>query len=172
MLGYVLLESLTASWLAFVFETTYRLPSRYAALALVAFWSGVLLGRLAIAFLPGRLTLWPALVACSAGLFLAAAGAAAAGTLPLRFALAFALGFFAGPIWPVMVMVTSVSCGSEKRTAAVIGIGAAGYAAGPFLGSLLLRFGLVPRYFLILAALALGVLVLCLRGRAVHRRGG
>ena len=128
------------------------------------------LGRFSIALLPARFTLWPTLLACSALLFLSTTLSAAIGSQAARFGLAFLLGFSAGPIWPVIVMTSSVFCRAERLTAAVIGGGAIGFAAGPFLGSLVLRLHLEPRYFLFQAGLAAAVLVLCLFGYAVHRR--
>ncbi len=170
MFVYVILESLTAAWLSYVFEITYRLTARDAALALATFWVAVTLGRFAVVLLPDRWTLWPALLACSAALLVLAVFLSAFGPLAARFALVFLLGVAAGPMWPVIVMTTAVSCRSERLTAAVIGAGALGSAVGPSLGSLLLRFGLAPRYFLVMAAAAAGVLAFCLLGYAVHRR--
>lgn len=170
MFVYVLLENLTAAWLSYVFEVTYRLTARDAALALAAFWAAMILSRFGVVLLPDRWTLWPALLACSASLFLASCLLWAAGPLAARFALVSLLGFAAGPIWPVVVMTTAVSCRSQRRTAAVIGFGALGSAIGPSLGSLLLRFGLLPRYFLVLAAVAAMVLGVCLLGYRIHRR--
>lgn len=170
MFVYVMLENLIAAWLSYVFEETYRLTAGDAALALAAFWVAVTLSRLAVVLLPDRWTLWPALLACSVALFIMAALLWAAGPLAARFALVFLLGVAAGPIWPVIVMTTAVYCRSERLTAAVIGFGALGSAVGPSLGSLLPRFGLVPRYFLVLAAVAAVVLGVCLLGYGIQRR--
>jgi MFS family permease len=78
----------------------------------------------------------------------------------VRYAGVLLLGAACGPVWPVIVMTTSVTCGSERRTSAVIGLGAIGFAAGPLLGSLLLKSGLAERFFGLQLALAVVVLVL------------
>ncbi len=160
MLFYVTLESLSAAWLSYVFESRYRLDARQAAVALMLFWAGMLAGRFSIVFLPARWTLWPALRMSSlaivaAGLLLALVQARLA-----RYAGVVLLGAACGPMWPVIVMITSVACGSERRTSAVIGLGAIGFASGPLLGSLLLKAGLAAHFFRF--QLALGVLVLAL----------
>jgi hypothetical protein len=63
-------------------------------------------------------------------------------------------------MWPVIVMTTSVTCRSDRRTSAVIGLGAIGFASGPLVGSLLLKARLEAHFFTF--ELALGVLVLVL----------
>jgi len=170
MIAYVILESIAASWLAYIFEVTYRLTARDAALALAAFWAGVTLGRFAIVLLPDRWTLWPALLACSAALLVLAGLLAGWGSLHARFALVFLLGLAAGPIWPTIVMTTAVSCRSEHRTAAVVGVGALGFALGPLLGSLLVRLRLTSYYFLVLAGTAAAILAICLASYTMYRR--
>ncbi len=170
VLIYDILESLTAAWLPYVYEVTYSLPAREAALALALFWAGMILGRFAIVLLPLRYTVWPALLSSAVLAFLAACALAAVGQQAARYALAFLLGAAAGPLWPVLVMTSSVSFRSQRRTASVIGVGAVGFACGPLLGSLILRGGLAFRFFQIQALLAAAVLLLCLLGFALRRR--
>jgi fucose permease len=170
MLFYVTLESLSAAWLSYIFEARYRLSAREAALALMLFWAGMLVGRFYIVLLPARWTLWPALRVSSlaiaaAGLLLALVDLPAA-----RYAGVALMGVACGPMWPVVVMTTSVTCGSERRTSAVIGMGALGFASGPLLGSLLLKAGLAAHFFRF--ELALGLLVLAFSFSAGARYRG
>jgi len=72
-------------------------------------------------------------------------------------------------MWPVIVMTTSVTCGSEQRTSTVIGLGAIGFACGPLLGSLLLEAGLEARFFAFELVLGVLVLALCLLAAASYR---
>jgi fucose permease len=160
MLVYVVLESLSAAWLSYIFESHYRLSAREAAIALMLFWVGMLVGRLYIVFLPARWTLWPALLISSLAIVLVTLLLALVDLRVVRYAGVLLLGAAAGPVWPVLVMTTRVTCGSERRTSAVIGLGAIGFAAGPLLGSLLLAAGLGAHFFIF--ELALGVAVLCL----------
>jgi fucose permease len=169
MLIYVTLESLSAAWLSYVFETRYQLSAREAAVALMLFWAGMLLGRLAPVFLPARWTLWPTLLAASLAIVAAALLLALAEPRAVRFAGVLLLGAASGPMWPVIVMTTSVACRSERRTSAVIGMGALGFASGPLLGTLLLKAGLEARFFTALLALGALVLGLCLLAAASKR---
>ncbi len=172
MLFYVTLESLSAAWLSYIFEARYRLSAREAAVVLMLFWAGALLGNLSIVFLPARWTLWPSLLAATlaivaAGLLLALVDLRAA-----RYAGVLLMGAACGPLWPVIVMTTSVTCRSERRTSAVIGLGAIGFASGPLLGSLLLKAGLEAHFFSFELGLGALVLSLCLLAAAGRRAGG
>ena len=180
MLSAVLIESYSAAWLAYAFELRYALAARDASLALVLFWAGSMTGRLVILLLPPRWTLWPALVVSSAALLLAAAGLAAAPTMDARFAFVALLGVFLGPLWPVIVMISSAAFPSEKRTSTLIGIGALGFATGPMLGTLVLAQHWTSHFFLFHLGLAGLIVASCLvawRGHstaalAAPRRGG
>jgi fucose permease len=157
MLVAVTLESLSASWLSYVFEIRETLTARDAALVLALFWIGMMAGRFSIVLLPVRLTLWPAMAASAAGVLAVTACLAFVPLLAIRCALVAFLGFFLGPMWPVIVMASASTFQSEKLTSAVIGTGAVGFATGPLLGSLILRLGGVREFFLV--PLGLGVLV-------------
>lgn len=170
MLFGVTLESLSAAWLSYIFELRYGLTAQNAALALVIFWSGMILGRFSIVLLPTRWTLWPALLAASLGILATTTCLAAVSLLPVRYALGGVLGFFVGPLWPVNVMTSSTTFGSEKMTSTIIGMGAIGFASGPLLGSLLLRFGLAPRFFQLQLALGALILAFCLASRLSRAR--
>jgi fucose permease len=172
MLFYVTLESLSAAWLSYIFETRYRLGAREAAVALMLFWAGMLLGRLSPVFLPARWTLWPTLLAASLAIVAASLLLALVQARAARYAGVLLLGAASGPMWPVIVMTTSVTCRSERRTSVVIGLGAIGFASGPLLGTLLLKAGLEAHFFTMLMALGVLVLGLCLLAAASHRAGG
>ena len=169
MLVYVTLESLSAAWLSYIFEARYRLSAREAAVVLMLFWAGVFLGRFLIVLLPVRWTLWPTLLVSSLAIVASALLLAFVERLAVRHAGALLLGVFCGPMWPVIVMITSVTCGSERRTSTVIGMGAIGFASGPLLGSLLLRAGQSGRFFALQAVLGAVVLALCLLAAASYR---
>jgi fucose permease len=171
MLFYVTLESLSAAWLSYIFEARYRLSAREAALALMLFWAGMIVGRFYIVLLPARWTLWPSLLTSSLAIVAAGLLLALADLLAVRYAGAVLLGIACGPMWPVIVMTTNVTCGSERRTSAVIGMGAIGFASGPLLGSLLLKARLEAHFFTFELALGALVLVLCLLAAAGRRAG-
>ena len=160
MLFYVTLESLSAAWLSYIFEARYRLSAREAAVVLMLFWAGALLGNLSIMFLPARWTLWPSLWISSLGIVAAGLILALVDLQVVRYAGVLLMGAACGPMWPVIVMTTSVTCRSERRTSVVIGLGAIGFASGPLLGSLLLKAGLEAHFFSF--ELGLGALVLAL----------
>ena len=138
-------------------------------MALMLFWAGMLLGRLAPVFLPARWTLWPTLLAASLAIVAAALLLALAEPRAVRFTGVLLLGAASGPMWPVIVMTTSATCRSERRTSVVIGMGALGFASGPLLGTLLLKAGLEARFFTALLALGVLVLGLCLLAAAGRR---
>ena len=72
MLATVILESLSSSWLSYVFERRFLLTPRDASLALVTFWIGMTAGRLLVIAVPTRFTLWPTIVVSSAALLVTA----------------------------------------------------------------------------------------------------
>ncbi len=171
MLFYVTLESLSAAWLSYIFESRYRLDARQAAVALMLFWAGMLVGRFYIVLLPARWTLWPSLWISSLAIVAAGLLLALVDLRPARYAGVLLMGAACGPMWPVIVMTTSVTCGSERRTSTVIGLGAIGFAAGPLLGSLLLKAGLAAHFFRFELALGSFVLVLFLLAAASRQVG-
>ncbi|MBE3065526.1 MAG: hypothetical protein IMZ69_10985 [Spirochaetes bacterium] len=157
MLACVTMESLSAAWLSYIFETRYALTPRDASLVLVLFWVGMMVGRFSIVLLPARWTLWPTLIASAIAVLAAAACLAAIQTLPARSVLVTLLGIALGPMWPMIVMTSSSTFQSEKLASAIIGMGAIGFASGPLLGSLILRWQRAPQFFLM--HLGLGVLI-------------
>ncbi len=162
MLANVLLEGFSASWLSYIFELRYSLTARDASLVLVLFWAGMMAGRLLILLLPARWTLWPALIVSAVALLAAAGCLAAVQSLRAHYVFVALLGVFLGPLWPVIVMTSSATFPSEKSTSTLIGIGAAGYACGPLLGSLIVGRHWTGHIFLAHFALAVLIVVFCL----------
>jgi fucose permease len=158
MFFYVALEGLSASWIPFMFEKRLSTSPARAALVLVLFQSGMIGGRLFAAYLPPRHSLWPAFRVALAATAVVSVLSASIGTAAVRIACMALLGFAAGPIWPVMVMISRNSSGSERITSRLIGIGALGFATGPLLGSGLHRLGADDRFFAAQAALAAATL--------------
>jgi fucose permease len=170
MLATVILESLSAAWLSYIFELRYALTARDASLVLVMFWAGMMVGRLSIVLLPTRLTLWPALIASAAAIFVSAASLATVSSLRAQYLSVALLGVSLGPMWPVIVMTSSSTFRSEKLTSVIIGIGAVGFASGPLLGSVILRQQWAAHFFLMHLGLGAVILVLCLTAWRLHAR--
>jgi fucose permease len=89
--------------------------------------------------LPARLTLWPSLLAGTGGMIVGS-GLLAVGWSSASATWAVLIyGIAAGPVWPIIVMLSQCLRQSAQFTSAVIGIGALGAAAGPLAGSQILR---------------------------------
>jgi fucose permease len=170
MLSVVLLESFSASWLAYIFELRYALTARDASLILVLFWAGVMTGRLLVLLLPVRWTLWPTLVVSAVALLIAAVCLAAVHSLRAQHVFVALLGVFLGPLWPAIVMTSSSTFASEKSTSNIIGIGALGFGSGPLLGPLVLGMHWTAHFFLVHLALAALIVVFCLITWRAHAR--
>lgn len=170
MLATVILESLSASWLSYVFELRYALTPRNASFVLVLFWAGMMVGRLAILLLPTRWTLWPTLIVSAVALFAAAASLATLHSPQAQYASVALLGVFLGPMWPVIVMTSNSTFQSEKLTAVLIGMGAVGFAFGPLLGSVILRQQWAAHFFLMHLGLGALIVVFCLTAWRSHAR--
>lgn len=171
MLAETLLESFTASWTAYAFEVRDGMSARDASLALMLFWVGMAGSRFAILALPARWTVRPAMAASAAGVLGASVCLVLVPWLPARLALVCLLGLLLGPLWPAVVVTATSAFRSDALTSAVIGMGAAGYALGPLLGSLVLRLGLVRQFFGAHLLLACLVVASFLALRLLVRRG-
>jgi fucose permease len=170
MLACVVTESLSASWLSYIFEINYSLTPRDASLVLVLFWLGMMAGRFSIVLIPTRWTMWPTMVVSALGVCAAATCLAAVPALPARYVLVTLFGVFLGPMWPVIVMTASTTFQSEKLTSAIIGMGAVGFASGPLIGSFILRRQWAPRFFLAHLGLGLLIVVFCMAAWRIHAR--
>jgi fucose permease len=168
MLAAVILEGFSASWLSYIFELRFALTARDASLVLALFWAGMMTGRLLIAVLPARWTLWPALIVSAVALLAAAGCLAAVQSLRAHYAFVVLLGVCQGPLWPVIVMTSSATFPSERSTSTLIGIGAVGYSTGPLLGSLIVGRNWTAHIFLAHLALAVLIVVLCLASWRAH----
>jgi len=162
MFAYTIGEGLCVSWMPFMLETLRGMEAAAAAEAAALFWAGMVAGRMAIVFLPDRLTLRPALVLSSSLASLAAAILVAVPALSLpAFVL---LGVAMGPIWPVVVGVAASELRAQSQLSSVIAVGGLGAAMGPFIGSLFLKEGLSRYYFSALAAMFLCVVAIMVAG--------
>ncbi len=170
MLCYVAVESLSASWLSYAFEKEYLLTARNAALVLVAFWLGMLVGRFTVVLIPSRLTLWPTLLASSALLMMATLLLLVTPGLIVSIAAVCILGASAGPMWPVLVMASSSIFRSERKTATIIGIGALGFAAGPVIGSRLVNAGSIRTFHYAQVLLSVIVVLLTYLAYFLYRK--
>ena len=168
MLATVILESLSAAWLSYIFELRYALTARDASLVLVLFWAGMMVGRFSIVLLPTRWTLWPTLIASAAAIFIVAVFLATVHSLRAQCLSVALLGIFLGPMWPVVVMTSSSTFQSEKLTSVIIGIGAVGFASGPLLGSVILRHQWAAHFFLMHLGLGALIVVFCLTAWRLH----
>jgi fucose permease len=162
MLACVLIESLSAAWLSYVFEIRAGLTPKDASLVLVIFWLGMMVGRAIIVALPTRLTLWPSLIVSSIALLVTAACLATFTALPAQYVFVALMGISLGPVWPVIVMTSSSTFRSEKVTSVIIGVGAIGFGSGPLVGSLIVSQHWTSHFFLAHVALSVLILVFCL----------
>lgn len=142
MLCYVTLESLSAAWLALVFEQEFSMGAGHASLVLAGFWGGMVFGRFSIVFLPKQFTLWPTMLVTTVLLLLSSVALWFFDSLSVKVLAVVALGAAAGPMWPVIVMTSSSAFASDGKTAVIIGMGALGFASGPIVGSVIIESGL------------------------------
>ncbi|HEY9593394.1 MAG TPA: MFS transporter [Spirochaetia bacterium] len=169
MLACVLTESLSAAWLPYVFEKRFSLLPRDASLVLVTFWVGMMAGRLIVVALPARWTLWPTLVGSSLGVLVSGAFLVGTAGLPAQWIGVALLGVSLGPAWPVIVMTASSAFHSDRLTSIIIGVGAAGSAVGPLIGSLIVSQGWMGRYFAFHLALGVALTLLSVMGWRARR---
>lgn len=153
--AYVTVEALCGSWMPFMLESRRGFSAEKAASTASFFWFGMIAGRIAVAFLPDRLTLRPAITASA----ILATGAAIAVLLVPGYSLISlaVLGFAMGPIWPIAVRMAAATLRSGSLTASVIATGGLGAAVGPLLGSMLFAGGLAHIYFHVVIILCLSV---------------
>jgi fucose permease len=170
MMSYVIIESLSAAWLAYSFEQEFQLNTKNAALVLAAFWGGMVLSRFLIVMLPARLTLWPTLLVSSVLLLLATVIILPAPGYTASFIAVIVMGISAGPIWPVVVMLSASIFRSEKKTASVIGMGALGFAMGPLVGAFIINTGSIQKFHYAQTLLAIVVVILTYTAYLLYRK--
>ena len=162
LLLYVVVEVATASWASAFFEKRFGLTASQAAWRLSLFWTGVISGRSLMLILPGRWTVWPAVIVGSAAMLAGNVALSFCKTQTTATVLIVAQGIAAGPLWPVIVMITQKARESRPFTAGVIAAGAIGAAAGPVVGSWIVTSlgwaGFFPCMFVGAAALFMAVL--------------
>ena len=163
---YVIIEMSSVCWMAAYFEKRFELTASSAAWRLAMFWLGVIIGRLLILTLPDAWTFWPALIVGAIGMIAANAGLTFI-TSPLTATVIVVLyGIAAGPIWPVIVMISQKIRHCPQFTSAVIGFGAAGAGIGPLLGSPIIKYFGLNLFFPLLTGgsiVLLAVIVCCNR---------
>ncbi|MBN1674628.1 MAG: MFS transporter [Kiritimatiellae bacterium] len=167
MFLYVVIEGSIVCWVAPFFEKHLGLPADRAASRLALFWSGLIAGRLAVLVLPVRWTLWPALIAATAGMALVVGCLAFGWSAEVTTGMVLAAGFVNGPVWPVIVTASQHLRGSARFTSGVIAGGAFGAAVGPLATSRLIAHLGWPGFFPVLAG---GCVVLFLIVLAAGRR--
>ena len=140
LLIYVTFESVIACWVAVYFEKRLGVPDYSAALRLSIYWIGLGVGRLAIIFIPRRVSLWPAMFT---GILITGIGALLASlTLSPLWATVFVFltGIGAGPLWPTTVAICHSARQRPKFTSYVIAAGVVGLVLGSGLGSVIFRY--------------------------------
>ena len=161
LLIYVTCETVIACWVSVYFEKRLSIPVHSAALRLSIYWIGVVVGRLAIVFVPRRFTVWPAMFT---GILIIFAGAVlASATLSPLWATVFVFlsGVGSGPLWPITVAICHSARQRPKFTSYVIAAGAFGVVVGSGLGSVIFRY---LDASLLFPTVALGSIILLVLG--------
>jgi fucose permease len=140
---YVCVECSAVCWVPAYFEEYLHLPASSAAQRLSLFWIGMIAGRLVTIVLPSRWTLWPALFVGAAGMMIANLLLSVPHSVAIASGLVMISALGAGPLWPVIVTLSQKFRQHAAFTSCVIGAGALGAAAGPFLSSVAIKvFGM------------------------------
>ena len=156
ILVYVTCESVIASWVSVYFEKQLSVPKPSAALRLSIYWTGLIVGRSAIMFIPRRLTLWPAMFI---GIAIMCIGAVLASlTLSPVWATVFVFlsDLGSGPLWPTTVAICHSARQRAKFTSYVIAAGALGVVLGAGLGAIIFEY----RSSLFFPSVVLGSIIL------------
>ncbi len=152
---YVVAELASICWVPLFFEEKFSISPAISAWRSALLWAGFIAGRLFILLLPKKWTMEPTALTGVVGMlascvFLHFMDDPTGATL-----LVFVLGFFAGPLWPVIVMLARRVGKNDTFTSGVIGCGALGAAAGPSLGSVFISKFSVDNIFLLVGAVCL-----------------
>ncbi len=136
---YVCIECSIVCWIAAYFEKFMGITASSSAWRLGIYWTGIILGRSLMLVLPGKWTIWPALIICST-LMIAGAILMIPHWNPITATIFIGLaGLAAGPIWPIIITVSQKERLSSQFTSGVIAVGAIGAATGPFISSLIIK---------------------------------
>jgi fucose permease len=152
---YVVAELISICWTPLFFETKFALSPASSAWRAALLWGGFIVGRLSILILPRQWTMKPTALTGIAGMIVTCCLIHFSKTAASATGLIFMLGFFAGPLWPVIVMLATSIGKNDTFTSAVIGCGALGAALGPSLGSLLINIFSVQNIFLFVSCICL-----------------
>jgi fucose permease len=156
---YVGAEVTLFGWAPTVMETYRGIPEARARLAPTVFWIGILVGRVLVARISGRLSPRTLLAVSS---WLGAVGAlmlSLVGSEALLWTAVLLAALGSAGIWPLVVATTG-SAGGELATPITIGAGAMGAAIFPYLAGLTAE--LMPGQFIpiVAAPLLVGVFFL------------
>lgn len=149
---YVAVESVFVCWIAVYFEKRLLCSVYNSALIISVFWFGVILGRLAIAAIPVRFTLWPAIfvggvVMCISSIF------ACFTAWPIAvMVLVFLAGIGAGPCWPTVTAICHAARNRPQFTSSVIAVSAIGVIAGSGFGAFVFKYMDLKWFFPLIAS--------------------
>ena len=164
---YVAIECGSSTWLGSYFETYYGIPAKSAAWRLSIYWCGMLTGRFTISILKPRWTMWPAAFVSCVGLLIAYIFMSFKSSSMTATFIIFIGATFSGPIWPVMVSISQKLRNTAIFTSFVIGSGALGAVAGPYLTSNLINYVGMKALFPVLAGSCLILFALILTAKFI-----
>lgn len=171
MFLYVVIEVSAVSWFPFYMEYRFTVPSSSASLSLTLFWTGLAVSRLLYALISVRRTVLHTAL-CSLGIAVSLVllqTAVISYALQLVFVLM--LGFFCGPVWPLLIELCKIRFRRKHLIMYLISAGSIGALIGPSLTSLLFsRFGVSSLLSILLGYTAcMGIVLVFLRSAAVKR---
>ncbi len=156
---YVVAEIISICWVPLFFENKFSLSPASSAWRVALLWAGFVCGRLFILILPRRWTMIPAAFASIIGMILASLLLHFSNEPAASSVIVFGLGFFAGPLWPVIVMLARSIAKNDTFTSCIIGCGALGAAAGPSLGAWIINVISIENIFLPVSFICLAMFV-------------
>lgn len=159
---YVVAELTSICWVPVYFEEKFCLSASSAAFRAALLWFGLIVGRLLILILPKKWTLWPSVFIGSSGMMVTGILIHLTASVMTSTILILVFGIFAGPLWPVIVMLANKTGKNDSFTSSVIGCGALGAAIGPSFGSIIINQISIESMFLPISAICIAMLgILC-----------
>jgi fucose permease len=152
---YVVAELISICWIPLFFETRFSLNPAASAWRSALLWTGFIAGRVFVLVLPGKWTMKPAAFASATGMLIVCWLIHLSDAPIIAAVFVFMFGFFAGPLWPVIVMLARKAGNNDTFTSGVIGIGALGAALGPSLGSIIIKNFSIENIFLFVSFICL-----------------